>query len=91
MLWIKAVEIVDSVDEFEVRSIEGKDFPNFEMLDARIASALNKKIQNSYFKMKVSLEEQKAQKEDRIVCGGQIASMIYDYFLVTGAQDTVLD
>ena len=41
--------------------LEGKDFPNFEMLDERIASALNKIIQNS----KVSLEEQKAQKEDR--------------------------
>ena len=35
-----------------------KDFPNFEMLDARIASALNKIIQNS----KVSFEEQKAKK-----------------------------
>ena len=31
-------------------------FPNFEMLDARIASALNKIIQNSHFKKKVSLE-----------------------------------
>ena len=39
-------------------------FPNIEMLDARIASALNKVIQNSYFKKKVSLEEQKVKKED---------------------------
>ena len=37
--------------------------PNFEVLDARIASALNKIIHNSYFKRKISLEEQKAQKE----------------------------
>ena len=29
------------------RSIEGKDSPNFEMLGARIASALNKIIKNS--------------------------------------------
>ena len=35
---------------------------NFEMLDAKIASALNKIIQNSNFKKKVSLEEHKAQK-----------------------------
>ena len=28
----------------------GLDFPNFEMLDARIASALNKISQNSQFK-----------------------------------------
>ena len=39
-------------------------FRNFEMLDA---SALNKNIQNSFFKKKVSLEEHKAQKEDRFL------------------------
>ena len=39
------MEMVDSLDEFECSgSIEGEDFPNFEMLDARIASALNKII-----------------------------------------------
>ena len=61
------------------------------MLDAKIASALNKIIQNSQFKKKVSLEEQKAPKEDRFPRGRQIAFMIYDYFRVTGAHDTVLD
>ena len=33
--------------------------PNFEVLDARIASALNKIIHNSHFKRRISLEEQK--------------------------------
>ena len=61
------------------------------MLNAKIASSLNKNIQNSYFKEKVSLEEQKAQKEDRVFRGRQIAYMIYDYFRVTGARVTVLD
>ena len=61
------------------------------MLDARIASALNKITQNSFFKKKVSLEEQKAQKEDRFLRGREIAYMIYDCFRVTGAHDTVLD
>ena len=65
------------------------DFPNFEMLDAKIASALNKIIQNSQFKKKVSLQEQKAQKEDRFLRGRQIAFMINAYFRVTGAHDTV--
>ena len=55
------------------RSIEGKEFPNFEMLDARIASAVNKIIQNSHLKKKVSLEEQNAQKEDRFIRGRQMA------------------
>ena len=44
--------------------------------DARIAPALNK----IKFKKKVSLEEQKAQKEDRFLRRRQIALMIYDYF-----------
>ena len=61
------------------------------MLDAKIASALNKTIQNSQFKKKVRLEERKAQKEDRFLRGRQIAFMIYDYFRVTSAHDTVLD
>ena len=63
------------------------------MLDARIASVLNKIIKNSHFnkKKKVSLEEQKAQKEDRFLRGRPIAYMINDYFRVTGAHDTVLD
>ena len=47
-------------------------------------------MQNSHFKKKVSLEEQKAQKEDRFLRGRQIAYMIYDYFRVTGAHDTIL-
>ena len=58
--------MVASLDELKTsRSVYGKDFPNFEMLDSKIASALNKMIQNSQVKKKVSLEEQKAQKEDR--------------------------
>ena len=91
MLWIKEVEMVDSLDELKSsRSVCGNDLPNFEMVDAKIASALNKIIQNSQFKKKVSLEEQKAQKEHRFLRGRQIAIMIYDYFRVTGAHDTVL-
>ena len=67
MLWIKEVDVVDSLEELKSsRSVSGNTFPNVEMLDAKIASALNKIIQNSHFKEKVSLEEQKAQKEDRL-------------------------
>ena len=63
--------------------------PDFEVLDARIASALNRIIHNSHFKRRVSLEEQKAQKEDRFLRGRQIADLIYEYFRVTGANDSV--
>ena len=61
------------------------------MLAAKIASAPNKIIPNSQFKKKVSLEEQKAQKEDQSLRGRQIAFMIYDWFRVTGAHNTVLN
>ena len=93
MLWIKEVEMVDSVEDLKSSQSVAKHThcPNFEVLDARIASSLNKIIQNSHFKKKVSLEEQKAQKENRFLRGGQIANMIYDYFQVTDTHDTVLD
>ena len=87
------MEMVDSVDDLikTSRSIQGyTHFPKNDMLDARIASALNKIMQNSYFKKKVSLEEQKAQKEDRFLRGRQIVNMICDYFRVTGVHETVL-
>ena len=81
MQWIKEVELVDSVDELRSSSsIRGISMPNFEVLDAGIASALNKIIHNSHFKRKISLEEQKAQKEDRFLRGRQIAYLIYDHF-----------
>ena len=92
MLWINEVEMLYSLDELKSsRSINGKIFPTFEVLDARIASALNQIIQNSHFKKKVTLEEPKAQKEDGFLRGRQINVMIYDYFRVTGVRDTVLD
>ena len=51
MQWIKEVELVDSVDELRSSSsTRGISMPNFEVLDARIASALNKIIHNSQFK-----------------------------------------
>ena len=62
--------------------------PNFEVLDAKIASALSGIIRNSHFK-RISLEEQKCQKQDRFFRGRQIAYLIYDYFRVTGANDSV--
>ena len=90
MLWIKEVEMVDSVDELRSSSSSrGISMPNFEVLDARIASALNKIIHNSQFRRRISLEERKAQKEDRFLRGRQIAYLIYEYFRVTGANDSV--
>ena len=63
MLWIKEVEMVDSVDDFKSSCSErGIRMPDFEVLDAKIPSALNRIIQNTQFQRKVSLEEQKSTK-----------------------------
>ena len=90
MQWIKEVEMVELVDDLKSSSsIRGISMPNFEVLDARIASALNKIIHNSHFKRRIVLEEQKAQKQDRFLRGRQIAYLIYDLFRVTGSHDSV--
>ena len=56
MQWIKEVELVDSVDELR-SSLSTRDISmsNFDVFDARIASALNKIIHNSHFKSRISL------------------------------------
>ena len=71
--------------------VQSKEFlrQTFELLDARIASALNKIIQNTPFKEKVSLEEMKAHNEDCFFRGRQIPYLIYEHFRVTGANDSV--
>ena len=54
------MELVDSVDELRSSSsIRCISMPNFEVLDARIASAVNKIVHNSQFNRRISLEEQK--------------------------------
>ena len=90
MQWIKEVELVDSVDELRSSSsVRGTRMPDFEVLDAKIVSALNKIIHSSHFERRICLEEQKAQKQDRFLRGRQIAYLIYEYFWVTGANDSV--
>ena len=79
MQWIKEVELVDSVDDLKSSSsFRCISMPDFEVLDARIASALNRIIHNSHFRRRISLEEQKAQKQDRFLRGRQIAYLIYE-------------
>ena len=51
MWWVKEVDVAVSVDDHMTsKSIEGRDFPDFEMLDAKIASALKRIITNRYFR-----------------------------------------
>ena len=92
MLWVKEVEVAKSLDDLVTsQSTRGLRFPNFEMLDAKIASALKRIISNPYFKRRISVEERKARTQDRYLRGRQMAYMIYDHFRVTGAHGAALD
>ena len=63
MQWIKEVELVDSVDDLRSSlSVRGTQMPIFEVLDAKIASALNRIIHNSHFQRRIGQEEQNSQK-----------------------------
>ena len=63
------MEFVDSVDDLRSSSsTRGISMPNFDVLDARIASALNKIFHNFQFKRRISLEERKGPE------GGPFAS-----------------
>ena len=48
------------------QSIGGYVFQNFEVLDAKIASALKRIISNQYFRRRISVEEQKCSRTTQI-------------------------
>ena len=74
MSWIKEVETATSIDDLMTsQSIEGRrDFPDFEMLDAKIASALKKIISSVRLRRRVSVEEQRAQKSDHLMSATRV-------------------
>ena len=64
--------------------------PNFEVIDAKIASALTESSIISNSKKKRSVwRNKKPKKEDRFIRGRQIAYLIYEHCLVTGATESV--
>ena len=76
MQWIKEVEMVDSVDDLRSSSsIRGISMRNFEVLD--------NSNERSVWRNK------KPKKRTAFFRGRQIAYVIYEYFRVTGANDSV--
>ena len=90
MLWIKEVEMVESVDDLKsscsIRGIQGPDF-----WSTRCEDCFSTQQNHPEYPLqeKVSLEEMKPQKEVRFLRGRQIAYLIYEYFWVAGANDSV--
>ena len=84
MQWIKEAEIAKSIDDLMTsRSVTGRtDFPDYEMLDAMIASALKKLLTHGHFRKWVSVEEQRAQKYDRF--SRRATNCIYDLWALSG-------
>ena len=81
-----------STDELmSSRSITGRtDFLDYDMLDAMSASALQKLVnRHVHFRQRFSVEEQIAERDDRLCRGRQIAYMIYERFCSTGAYEAV--
>ena len=76
------VEIAKSIDHLltSQSTVGRRDFPDYEILDAKIASALKKILTSVHFRRRVSVEDQRAWKNDRFFQGRQIAYMIYEYF-----------
>ena len=54
-----------------------------------IASALKKLLVHVHFRKRVSVEEQRAQKDDRFLRGRQTAYMIYEHVRATEAYAAV--
>ena len=75
--WIKEVEIEKSIDDLVTSQSITADY---DMLDAMIASALKKLLMHVHFRKRTSVEEQRAQTDDRFLRGRQIAHMIYEHF-----------
>ena len=90
MHWIKDVELVYSVNDLNSSCfVRGIQMPNFEVLDAKIASARNQSSVIPASRERSIWRNEKAQKEDRFLRGRQIAYLIYEYFRVIGANDSV--
>ena len=68
MHWIKEVEIAKSIDDLMTsQSVEGREFPDCDGLDAMTASALKNLLTHVHFRERVSVEEQRAQKRRPIL------------------------
>ena len=80
--WIKEIEAAKSLDDLvTLKSITGKYFPDYEELDTTMAAALKRCYdKQTQFRKKISVEEQRAQEDNRFLRGRQIAYLISEYF-----------
>ena len=89
--WIKEIEAAKPLDDLTTpKSITGKDFPDYEELDMMMAAALKRCYdKQTHFRKKISVEEQRAQKDNLFLRGREIAFLICEYFRPTGSFDEI--
>ena len=89
---IQEVEMVESVDDLlRRRQVESVDSRISRRLMRRLRPPWKRSSWTPTSRKEISLEDRKAQMEDRFLSGRQIAFMIYEYFQVTGAHEAVVD
>ena len=89
---IKEIEAANSLDDLITpKSITGNIFTDYEELDLMMAAALKRCYdKQTHFRKKISVEEQRAQKDNQISQkGDRIAYLIYEYFRPTGSCDEI--
>ena len=70
--WIKEIEAAKSLDDLITpKSLTGKDFFDYEELDLMAAALCYD--EQTHVRKKISVEEQRAQKDNRFLRGRQIA------------------
>ena len=72
------------------KSITGNNFSDYVGLDFMMAAALKRCCdKKTHFRKTISVEEQRAQKDNRVLRGRQIAYLINEYFRPTGSFDEI--
>ena len=89
--WVKEIETAKPLEDLITpKSITGKDFPDYEELDLMMAAALKRCYdKHTHFRMRIRVEEQRAQKDNRFLRGRQFAYLVYEYFRPTGSYDEI--
>ena len=76
--WIKEIEAAKSLDDLITpKSITAKNFPDYDELDLMTAAELKRCYDTqTHFRKKISVEQRRAQKDNRFLRGRQITYLI---------------
>ena len=83
--WIKEIEAAKSLDDLiTLKSITGKDFPDYEELDLMVASALKR-----CYDKQTHLKSRELRRTTDFSEGNKIAYLIDEHFRPSGSYDEI--